>query len=149
MAVFHILDDETDLLELLQDIIEYVGYRTKLFKSAELYLEYFNSAAFVTPIAILTDYQMDGLTGLDLIKKVRERIPCQRAVIITGSPSYKLNRLIHDSLCHLLHKPYQIKDIPPLLKALDECKRTSQTDGNCFSENCGYGIDHRCPFYQA
>lgn len=145
LMMFHLIEDESQLLELLQEIVESSGYKSKQFKSAEQYLEYSNSSEFAAPIAILSDYQMDELTGLDLIKEIRKRTPFQRAVIITGKPSPVLDKSIHDHLCHLLHKPYQIDKIFRLLETLDRCEHECQSNYE-FQIDCSYGLAHKCPF---
>jgi len=145
--MFHILDDETELLEILQEMIEDAGYKVKQFNSAEAYLDYFNSPDFFAPIAIITDYQMSGLTGLSLIKKVHEKIPHQKAIIISGTPSPVLERAIHNHLCFFSPKPNHFTVVPSLLESLSRCEHDYQVGDVKRLPDCKYGLNHKCPNY--
>jgi len=146
--MFHIVDDVPELRDILSEIIASKGYKTMQFDSAESYLEYFNSEAYMAPIAILSDYMMAGQTGLQLIKKVREKLPLQKAVIISGTPCSDFKANIEPYLCYSLTKPYRMEKLFSLLEALIKC------DKHCLSNpdhthhiQCIYGLEHECPFH--
>jgi len=145
--MFHILDDEPELLDILQDIVESAGYGVMRFGSSEAYLKYFDSTAFVAPTAIGSDYQMGGISGLELIAKVREKIPFLKAAIISGRPSPELGKLRHKCLCHFLPKPYQFDKVYALLDAFDKCHHDWQSSDAALSNSCRHGLEHSCPFH--
>lgn len=76
--MFHLVDDTPEVLDSLHDLIEYAGYKSMRFDSAESYLEHFNTSEFAAPVAIITDYEMPGLSGLAMIKQVRENCRCKK-----------------------------------------------------------------------
>ncbi len=145
--MFHIVDDIPELRDVLKELIACAGHKTMQFDSAESYLDYFNSSDFVAPIAILSDYMMTGLTGLQLIKKVREKAPLQKAVIVSGTPCSEFVANIESHLCYSLTKPYKIDKLFALLKALEECDQHCRSDSDDFPERCQYNLEHECPFH--
>jgi two-component system response regulator FixJ len=146
--MFHVVDDLPDLRDVLCQIIASKGYKAMQFDSAESYLEYFNSAGYVAPTAILSDYLMGGQTGLQLIKKVREKAPHQRVVIVSGTPCADLDAKIDSHLCFSLAKPYRMEQLFSLLDALTNCEKNySPNSENPDRVDCRYGLEHECPFY--
>lgn len=144
--MFHIIDDEPELLDILLELIERAGFKAMQFNSAEAYLEYFDSLAFITPTGIISDYQMGELTGVELIEKIRAKIPLLKAVIISGMSDPEQSILTNKCLCHFLPKPYQFDKIFTLLNTLDKCERDPSPLSHKYSINCKYGLDHECPF---
>jgi len=148
--MFHIIDDEPELLDVLKELIAYDGKKTMQFDSAESYLDYFHSDAFVAPVAILTDYMMTGKTGLQLIKQVREKLPHQKAVIISGTLCSDFNPNAESYLCYSLTKPYKIEKLFAMLEALEKCEQHCQPDADSVQPGrCQYGLEHECPFHPA
>jgi DNA-binding NtrC family response regulator len=145
-VMFHVVDDVSQLCYILSKLIEIQGYKTMQFDSAESYLEYFNSAEFIPPIAILSDYVMSGKTGLEMIKKVRKKLPYQKAVIISGTSCSESDATIHSYLCYSLAKPYSIEELSSLLEALIKCEQDCNLNFGAHIR-CEYGLDHECPFY--
>jgi len=145
--MFHVIDDIPELRDVLKELIVCAGHESMQFDSAESYLEYFNSDAFIAPVAILTDYMMNGKTGMQLIRKVRERLPFQKAVIISGTPCEAFNANIESFLCYSLTKPYKIEKLFSLLEALEKCDHHCQAGMDKFQQvRCQYGLEHECPF---
>jgi len=153
--MFHIVDDMPELRDILYELVVSAGYEAMQFASAEAYLEYFHSDAFSAPIAILSDYLMDGETGLQLVRRVREVLPFQKAVIISGTPCSEWNANIESALCYSLTKPYRVEKLFALLEALDRCdqhcqpKRDGWSHDNFQHPRCHYGLEHACPFHHA
>jgi len=149
-SMFHIVDDIPELRDVLNELVVSAGYGAMQFDSAEAYLEYLNSDAFIAPVAILTDYLMGGKTGLQLVRKIRQQLPFQKAVIISGTPCSEWNANIESALCYSLTKPYRIEKLFSLLEALEKCDQHCQPNRANFQQpRCQYGLEHECPFYPA
>jgi len=89
VAVQHILivDDEVNLIHSLCDTLEFANpnYRVRVAESGAEALDILADQ----PVDLLvTDQRMPGLSGLDLINRMREREPQMRTLLITafGSP---------------------------------------------------------------
>jgi len=148
--MFHIVDDLPELRDVLKELIACAGKETMQFDSAESYLDYFHSDAFVAPVAILTDYMMTGKTGLQLIRQVREKLPHQKAVIISGTPCSEFNQDAESYLCYSLTKPYKVKKLFAMLESLEKCEQHCLSDADSVQpDRCQYGLEHECPFYPA
>ncbi len=145
--MFHIVDDIPELRYVLRELLTCAGHESMQFDSAESYLEYFQSDAYSPPVAILTDYMMTGETGLQLIRKVRQKLPHQKAVIISGTPCSDFKIGIESQLCYSLTKPYKIKKLFAMLEVLEKCEQHCLGDADHYTARCEYGLEHECPFY--
>ncbi|HKI60687.1 MAG TPA: response regulator [Mariprofundaceae bacterium] len=145
--MFHIVDDIPELRDILQSLMKHRGYDSMVFDSTESYLAYFHSLEFAAPIAIITDYVMTGENGFELIKAVREKLPMQKAVIVSATPSSELEANIESALCYSLSKPYRAEKLYALLAALVSCHHECGTNKDGFEAECKFGLEHECPFF--
>ncbi len=146
--MFHVIDDEEHLRELLKVLISRAGYDALYFESGDQYLEYFNSPEFQKPIAVLTDVIMPGINGYDLTLEIRKALPHQKIVLITATPDSEHHQRATNQLCYTLHKPYPIIRFTSLLNALTACERAIASGAHSeFPNHCTHGVDHNCPFH--
>lgn len=64
-----IVDDESDMIDVLRDLLEMEGYDVFSAYNSESALIIFNE---MQPDLIMTDMMMPGMNGLYLIRKIRE-----------------------------------------------------------------------------
>ena len=76
-----IVDDDTDGLEVLETRLVHAGYDVETAESAEKALA--RVKAF-DPGMIVTDIRMSGMTGLELLVKVRDAMEGVEVVVITA-----------------------------------------------------------------
>ena len=73
------VDDEKDVLDLFDDYLKSSGYNTISFDNPLNALEYFykniNNCSMV-----ITDYKMSQMSGIDFIKKIREKENTDRKI---------------------------------------------------------------------
>ena len=67
-----VVDDNDDSRRLLEQALHYCGALATVFSSAEAALEAVNE---YLPTLIISDISMPGMTGLDFIRRLRERPP--------------------------------------------------------------------------
>ncbi len=142
-AMFHIIDDFPDFRALLKELVAMAGYSSMQFDSAESYLDHLHSDDFQAPVAILTDFRMPGKNGFELIKCVREKLPRQKAVIISATSNDALGREIDALVCYTLPKPFKVDLLFELLSALVDC---NSNHSSFTLANCQTGLNHSCPF---
>ncbi len=81
MKAILFVDDHEVLARLSCEILEMQGYRAVSAYSAADALEKFDKDEFDI---LVTDFRMEGMNGLELAKKVREKSPATPVIIVTG-----------------------------------------------------------------
>ncbi|MCY7308858.1 MAG: PAS domain S-box protein, partial [Rhodoferax sp.] len=77
------VDDDESILFLAKSILENSGYRVTYCMSGELALEAITEIGGAIDL-LVTDYNLTGMSGLDLVRKVREQGHGMAAVITSG-----------------------------------------------------------------
>jgi len=148
--IFHLIDDEEMLRDLLETIIFNAGYGVRCFDFAEHYLQYLHSAEYEKPIAVLTDVKMPGMSGYELAIEIRKTHPLLKIALITGYADNEHHQFAASQLCYTVAKPSQPKKLISLLAALAACEHAHEAGDKCeYFQRCEFGIDHDCPFYHS
>ncbi|MDW7672155.1 MAG: sigma-54 dependent transcriptional regulator [Bacillota bacterium] len=79
-----VVDDSADTLEILERKLTGKGYRVYLANAVESAIRILETTEIDL---VITDYKMPRLTGLDLIKHIRERNQEIQIIMITGYPT--------------------------------------------------------------
>ncbi|HYA31982.1 MAG TPA: sigma-54 dependent transcriptional regulator [Thermodesulfovibrionales bacterium] len=79
-----IVEDEETLCESLKRVLIREGYVVDTFNSAEAAMEVFEERFYDL---IITDIILPGITGIDLLKRIKERLPDQIVIIMTAYAS--------------------------------------------------------------
>ena len=66
------MDDEKDILDLFTEYLSSNGFKTISFQNPKAALNYFYQNQSNCSI-VITDYKMPQMSGIDLIKKIREK----------------------------------------------------------------------------
>ena len=82
-----VVDDEVSMREMVTDLLEDQGYRVESAESGEQALEKIEAFEFA---CILTDLQMPGMDGHQLLGALRERCPDVPAVMMTSFGSIEV-----------------------------------------------------------
>jgi len=106
-----IIDDEAKVAFFLQEGLKGLGdeYEVRTIESAELALEQMNRHSFDL---LVVDFRLPGISGLDLIERVRNVNPDIKTILITayGSPEIEQEAYRLDT-CRYLHKPFRIEEL--------------------------------------
>jgi two-component system, NtrC family, response regulator AtoC len=76
-----VVDDDERAAEIFHDKLEHSGYEVTTFGSAE---EALGQLKRIQPQVIITDLRMPGMSGLDLLARVREHMPHTEVIVVTG-----------------------------------------------------------------
>ncbi len=79
----YIVDDEPLIGEMMEAVFLRHGFRTKVFNEPECALKSF-SMEVVKPDVLLTDFLMETLNGMDLIRACKALHPGLRTVLCSG-----------------------------------------------------------------
>jgi two-component system, LuxR family, response regulator FixJ len=80
-AVVHVIDDDEAMRESLAFLLSAVGMEVRTYESALAFLE---AAPKVEAGCVITDVRMPGLSGVDLLRRLRELKLGIPVVVITG-----------------------------------------------------------------
>lgn len=104
-----VVDDDESVREATKALLRSVGYRVRLFASAEDFLA---SAALVETACLILDVRMPGIGGLELQSRLNEqggRIPI---IFITAhADRLMLRRALEAGAVDVLRKPYAASEM--------------------------------------
>jgi CheY-like chemotaxis protein len=105
-----VVDDESHMLDTIQFILQSSGYAALTARGAEEALE--RLAALKTEgrrvDLILTDLQMPGPTGLELIQRLRDAGELAPVLVMTGYNDQETARRLRErGIEHFLDKPFE------------------------------------------
>lgn len=105
-----IVDDDAVVLDVLGGQISFAGYRTEAFTNPRAAFEALRHTEFA---AVISDFRMPEMTGLDLLARVREIQPGAMRILVTGVLSTdSLLGSIESGLLHrFLPKPWSRIDL--------------------------------------
>ncbi len=147
-SMFHLINDEEMLRDILEPIISDAGYGVRCFDFGEHYLQFLHSPAFEKPIAVLSDVNMPGMSGYDLAIEIRKTHPSLKIALITGNADDEHHRLAASQLCYTLDKPFQPKKLTSLLVSLAACENAIISGEKCeYFKHCEFGLEHDCSHY--
>ncbi|MDX8386915.1 MAG: response regulator [Ghiorsea sp.] len=114
--MFHIIDDDEMIREMLVSVLCIAGYEALGFKSGEKYIQYMISADFEAPIAVLSDVTMPDMNGYDLAIEIRKELPLQIIVFISGNSDAADHECATQEVCFVLNKPFHPDKLISMLK---------------------------------
>jgi len=103
--MLHVIDDSEIIRETTDAILSDAGYRVCCFESGNQYMQYLNSASFESPIAVISDISMPGISGYDLALAIRKVLPFQIIFFISGNAYCEHNKTAVQETCMVLNKP--------------------------------------------
>ncbi len=108
-----VVDDNEALRENLAEALQLEGYSVSMAASGEAALE--RLASDPPPRVVLVDYKMPGMSGADLLGRIREdpRLAGVRVVMTTGSVGIRSLTKAADAI---LMKPFGVRELLSALK---------------------------------
>jgi FixJ family two-component response regulator len=110
--IIAIVDDDPALLAALTRLLMAHGYGVETYESAE---DYLNVMGASRAACLIVDVQLGGLSGLDLIRQLRQRLTKLPIICMSGSRNSASRDEAADLGCvAYLHKPFppgQLADV--------------------------------------
>jgi len=104
-----IVDDEMCILKTLSWIFETMEFETTLAGNG---FDAFNKFLGEPFDLVITDLNMKGMDGFELIRKIKQRSPATPAVLITGEePGFLKKREEENEADLIIFKPFKMKEI--------------------------------------
>jgi FixJ family two-component response regulator len=98
-----IIDDDPTVRSSLKFSLEVEGFTVRAYSSPH---EFLNEADLPAKSCLLVDYYMPGMTGLELLARLRDRGVSIPAMIITGFANCTLRDRIAAAGVPLIEKPF-------------------------------------------
>ena len=107
-----VVDDEPSLLGLLQRYLERLGYKIDVAATPAAALKHFESDP-EKYACILTDLKLPGMSGEEMLERMRANYPALRAIVSSGYPYVPRSKKIL-----FLQKPFVPKMLVESIEAL-------------------------------
>ena len=106
-----IVDDNRDILAMLQAVLTplHLG-QVECFDSPLAAFAAFTAAPDAYEM-VITDFEMPGMDGIELCRRLRALVPALKVFLATGSGFFTEAAAHHAGFCALLNKPFPISDL--------------------------------------
>jgi two-component system, LuxR family, response regulator FixJ len=100
--VILLVDDDSGARDSLKFMLEVEGFRVHAYATAH---ELLNENSLPSVSCLVTDYQMPGINGLELIARLRDRRLMIPAILITALPDNNLRSRAAAAEISIIEKP--------------------------------------------
>ena len=123
MSRILLVDDDADLRSVFREKLEHSGHEVDEADSAEVALA--KVGAF-DPALVVTDVRMDGMTGLELLSRIRESMEYIDVIVMTGHDTLtSAVEAMKSGAFDYLVKPVGLKE---LMAVVDRCLSDQETN---------------------
>ncbi len=114
-----IVEDDRDIVALFRQVLDIAGYRTEIVLDG---IEAMERISTSLPDIVLLDLQLPGMSGVEILKRMRENITMENipVVVITAYSHLPQNLTVEPDL--LLNKPVDINQLGKLVQKLKATK---------------------------
>lgn len=157
-----LVDDEPKVLRGLRTIIDRAGENWEVIGESRNGAEALDSISANCPDVVITDIKMPCMDGLELVERVRERLPELKFIILSGYPDFKYaQKAIRLETVDYILKPPDYKDILKSIKKVElqkleksvkkeeeeELKRIREAAIQPMRDKCFHEMIYRMDFY--
>lgn len=122
-AAVYVVDDDRAMRESLEFLLETAGFSVKLFESAAGFLDVASTLGFG---CVVSDVQMPGMDGMDLLRRLKADRTCLPVVIMTGHGDIPLAvEAIKLGALEFLEKPFGDEQLIGAIRTALELGRES------------------------
>jgi len=124
-----VAEDDTAIAAALHEYLELKGFSVLLATNGDQAFDFYKQSIQADdPFdLVITDLEMPGCSGTELLEKVWELNPVANAIISTGDPSsLERSPAVQPQLCHVIQKPYRFQDFVALIQSVLESSGESR-----------------------
>jgi two-component system, LuxR family, response regulator FixJ len=131
--VVHIVDDDEAVRRSLAFMLSSAGLPVRVYGSATDFLEALGDAQCG---CLITDIRMPDMSGIDLLRRIKERAPCLPAIVITGHGDVALAvEAMKAGAIDFIEKPFDEDAILAAVKAaLEQTEEGQSGDRTAIAE---------------
>ena len=104
-----VVDDQEEIRDMSKTVLERAGYRVGVSRNAQEALDILDKEEDYE--LVITDLNLPGLNGLELIKEIKKRYPHCKTLLMTGS--FLVNYMDRKDC---LHKPFSFIELVSKIK---------------------------------
>jgi len=120
-----IADDEEMMRELLEDVLHIDGYTVATAKDGEEALERVQELG---PLLLISDVKMPRMNGFELRRRVKERFPQVRVIMMTGyADDFTVKDAMRLRADEYIIKPFSNHDLSHIVRSVISEARATQT----------------------
>jgi two-component system NtrC family response regulator len=108
-----IVDDDEEILKLLEEALKFLGYEVDIARNGESALKIFCEKRFDL---VITDDQMPGMRGVELIRNILLRYPHFPIIALTGHG--KKEELLNAGAKAFLSKPLMLEELKKTIEEI-------------------------------
>ncbi len=108
-----VAEDEACLRDILKVTLEQEGYRAILASDGDEAIEKMEKESFQMA---LVDMKMPGVSGKELVSKIKQINPLMPIVIITGLPNFKDEMNLKKQVYQYIYKPFKLDELVEVIK---------------------------------
>ncbi len=116
-AAIFVVDDDVMLVEFAALVLESAGYQVRHFCDPKAVLEALQTAD-PKPAVLVTDYDMKGMNGLELIVSSHRIHPTLKTVMLSGTVDFSTTPTHPARVNRFLGKPYEPAQLKNLVAEL-------------------------------
>ncbi|MGC8719208.1 MAG: sigma-54-dependent transcriptional regulator [Thermodesulforhabdaceae bacterium] len=122
-----VVDDEAIALQNMRHVLEKDGHEVILADNGRLALKLLETESFDV---VVTDLKMEDVSGIDVLKRVKEVSPTTEVIVVTGYASVETAvEAMKMGAFYYLSKPIQINDLRTLVqKALEKVELVKEVN---------------------
>lgn len=133
-----VIDDDSGILELIRSALEREGFSVDTFAGSRTFLD---RAQFEAYDLILSDLMLPEVTGIDLLREVRDKTSAPRFVIITGAPTVATAvQAMKDGADDFLVKPFRLQELVDLAHRLTRTVEGERADPAASRHHVGLAV---------
>ena len=122
LANILVVDDSEAICRALRDLLTMSGYTVRTAPSGERALQILETAPMDL---VITDLKMSGISGIQLLKKIKEKTPALPVVILTGFGDMdSVIEAMRSGVADYLKKPFSVNEVLQVTER--ELKRSKQ-----------------------
>ena len=111
-----VVDDDASNRMLLQDIFHVFGYKVRIASNS---IEARIKISEKTPDIVITDWQMPGISGVDLIKEIKISCPNIKTILMSGNEERAVKEAAEIAGANdFIHKPFHFNNLLTKVKRL-------------------------------
>lgn len=128
IPMFHVVDDEDYVRELVTAMLERQGYETMAFGSPTDYIHFVKSSDFSDPVGVFIDVKMPVMAGYELMNIVTKYRPGLKFVVMTAGP--EISPEYATKACMYLGKPFRMDTLIKIADSLTRCHASAPSDSH-------------------